>query len=144
MKVLLSWLKEFVDVEASGEEIGARLSLRGFALEGIERLPDGDQVLDFDVTSNRPDCMLVMVEKNSAFELDVLALADKTLTAFGDVRGTQPTEAVFSPDGRWVLYQTTSDDRRQALSSRSRGRAPSIWFRWKFLAIHSGSRKIIA
>jgi len=88
--------------------------------------------------------MLVMVEKNSAFELDVLALADKTLTVFGDVRGTQPTEAVFSPDGRWVLYQTTSDDRRQALSSRSRGRAPSIWFRWKFLAIHSGSRKIIA
>jgi len=60
VKVLLSWLKEFVDVEASGEEIGARLSLRGFALEGIERLPDGDQVLDFDVTSNRPDCMNVV------------------------------------------------------------------------------------
>ncbi len=60
MKVLLSWLKEFVDVEASGDEIGARLSLRGFALEGIERLPDGDQVLDFDVTSNRPDCMNVV------------------------------------------------------------------------------------
>jgi phenylalanyl-tRNA synthetase beta chain len=59
VKVLLSWLKEFVDVDASGEEIGARLSLRGFALEGIERLPDGDQVLDFDVTSNRPDCMNV-------------------------------------------------------------------------------------
>jgi phenylalanyl-tRNA synthetase beta chain len=60
VKVLLSWLKEFVDVEASGEEIGARLSLRGFALEGIERLPDGDEVLDFDVTSNRPDCMNVV------------------------------------------------------------------------------------
>ena len=60
MKVLLSWLKEFVDVEASGEEIGACLSLRGFALEGIERLPDGDEVLDFDVTSNRPDCMNVV------------------------------------------------------------------------------------
>jgi phenylalanyl-tRNA synthetase beta chain len=60
VKVLLSWLKEFVDVDASGDEIGARLSLRGFALEGIERLPNGDQVLDFDVTGNRPDCMNVV------------------------------------------------------------------------------------
>ena len=69
MKVLLSWLKEFVDVDASGEEIGAKLSLRGFALEGIERVSgpgddaspeSADQVLDFDVTSNRPDCMNVL------------------------------------------------------------------------------------
>ena len=59
MKVLLSWLREFVDVPATGEEIGARMSLRGFALEGIEEVGD-DEVLDFDVTSNRPDCMNVV------------------------------------------------------------------------------------
>ena len=80
MKVLLSWLREFVDVPASGEEIGARLSLRGFALEGIERIPGlgdeasteaADEVLDFDVTSNRPDCM------------NVLGLAREVATAYG-------------------------------------------------------------
>ena len=36
MKVLLSWLREFVDVPGSAEEIGATMSVRGFAVEGIE------------------------------------------------------------------------------------------------------------
>jgi phenylalanyl-tRNA synthetase beta chain len=78
VKVLLSWLKEFVDVAASGEEIGARLSLRGFALEGIERLPNGDQVLDFDVTANRPDCM------------NVVGLAREIAAAYGHSLNRRP------------------------------------------------------
>ena len=78
MKVLLSWLREFVDVDATGDEIGARLSLRGFALEGIERLPDGDEVLDFDVTSNRPDCM------------NVVGLAREVATAYGHSLNRRP------------------------------------------------------
>jgi phenylalanyl-tRNA synthetase beta chain len=56
MKVLLSWVREFVDVDESAEAIGRRLSLRGLALEGLE--PAGtDALLDFDVTANRPDCL---------------------------------------------------------------------------------------
>jgi phenylalanyl-tRNA synthetase beta chain len=58
MKVLLSWLREFVDVAATAEEIGDRMSLRGLALEGLERHGD-DMVLDFDVTANRPDCLSI-------------------------------------------------------------------------------------
>jgi phenylalanyl-tRNA synthetase beta chain len=58
MKVPLSWIREFVDVTASAEEIGTLLSVRGLALEGLER--DGDDVvMDFDVTANRPDCMSI-------------------------------------------------------------------------------------
>jgi phenylalanyl-tRNA synthetase beta chain len=58
MKVLLSWLRDFVDVPGTAEEIGARMSLRGLALEGLE--PHGDDVvLDFDVTANRPDCLSI-------------------------------------------------------------------------------------
>jgi len=71
MKVLYSWLRDFVDVTDSPAEIGRRLSLRGLALEGIDAAPpgdeppgrapiDGDAVLDFDVTANRPDCMSVV------------------------------------------------------------------------------------
>ena len=52
-EVVLSWIREFVDVPGTPEEIGARMSLRGLALEGIERHGD-DAVLDFDVTANRP------------------------------------------------------------------------------------------
>ena len=56
MKVLLSWIREFVDVPESAEEIGRLLSVRGLALEGLEAHGD-DVVMDFDVTANRPDCL---------------------------------------------------------------------------------------
>jgi len=70
MRVLYSWLRDFVDVTDGPAEIGRRLSLRGLALEGLEPAPPGDDppgvapvpddaVLDFDVTANRPDCMSV-------------------------------------------------------------------------------------
>jgi phenylalanyl-tRNA synthetase beta chain len=71
VKALLSWIRDFVDVPGTPEEIGARMSLRGLALEGIEAvgdapLPPGrtrtgdDAVLDFDVTANRPDCLSIL------------------------------------------------------------------------------------
>ena len=59
MKVLLSWIREFVDVPESAEEIGRLLSVRGLALEGLEALGD-DVVMDFDVTANRPDCLSII------------------------------------------------------------------------------------
>jgi phenylalanyl-tRNA synthetase beta chain len=58
MKVLLSWIRELVDVTEPADVIGARMSLRGLALEGIEQHGE-DAVLDFDVTSNRPDCLSI-------------------------------------------------------------------------------------
>jgi len=36
MKVPLSWVREFVDVTASAEEIGAQMGLRGLPLESLE------------------------------------------------------------------------------------------------------------
>lgn len=71
MKVLLSWLRDFVDVPGRPEEIAATMSVRGFAVEGIEHLADGDAVIDFEVTGNRPDCM------------SVSGMAREVATAFG-------------------------------------------------------------
>jgi phenylalanyl-tRNA synthetase beta chain len=59
VKVVLSWIREFVDVPGTPEEIGARLSVRGLALEGIERHGTED-VLDFEVSANRPDCLSIL------------------------------------------------------------------------------------
>jgi phenylalanyl-tRNA synthetase beta chain len=59
MKVPLSWIREFVDVKASAEEIGALMGLRGLPLESLDTHGD-DVVLDFEVTANRPDCMSVI------------------------------------------------------------------------------------
>ena len=59
MKILLSWLREFVDVPGTADEIAATMSVRGFAVEGIDAAGD-DRVIDFEITANRPDCMSVM------------------------------------------------------------------------------------
>jgi phenylalanyl-tRNA synthetase beta chain len=59
MKVLLSWLREFVDAPADAEDIAATMSVRGFAVESIDTVGRDDAVIDFEVTANRPDCMSV-------------------------------------------------------------------------------------
>ena len=56
MRLVVSWLREFVDVKASAEEIAGTLALRGFEVASIEPLDGGDAVIDFEVTANRPDC----------------------------------------------------------------------------------------
>ena len=60
MRLLVSWLRDFVDVTASGEEIADGLGLRGFEVAAIEPFGDGDTVIDFEVTANRPDCLSVL------------------------------------------------------------------------------------
>jgi phenylalanyl-tRNA synthetase beta chain len=56
MKVVYNWLKDFVDVTASAEEIASRLALSGTNIGGVEKGPYG-AVIDAEVTSNRPDCL---------------------------------------------------------------------------------------
>ena len=70
MRLVLSWLKEFVDVDASADEIAATLGLRGFEVASVETLDGRDAVIDFEITANRPDC------------LSVLGLAREVSTAF--------------------------------------------------------------
>jgi hypothetical protein len=60
VKILVSWLRDFVDVTASPDDIARTMSVRGFAVESIEPIGADDAVLDFEVTANRPDCMSVM------------------------------------------------------------------------------------
>src|ERR1700680_669168 len=56
MKVLYSWLQDFVAVTASPEELASRLALSGTNIGGIENGPHG-AVIDAEVSSNRPDCL---------------------------------------------------------------------------------------
>ncbi len=59
MKVTVEWIKEFVNTEASADEIGDALTMLGIELEGIDDSPLGP-VLDFKVTPNRGDCLSVI------------------------------------------------------------------------------------
>ena len=56
MKVSYNWLKEFVEVAASPEEVASRLALSGTNIASIEAGAHG-AVIDAEITSNRPDCL---------------------------------------------------------------------------------------
>ena len=100
MRVPVSWLRDFVDVPVSPEELGETLTLRGFELSATERanlVPLGsdprtvrgsdpgtgtDTVLDFEVTANRPDALSIIGfarEVGTAYSLPVKPLVPKPL-----------------------------------------------------------------
>lgn len=56
MKVAYDWLKEFIALSASPEEVASRLALSGTNVASVEHGPHG-AVIDAEVTSNRPDCL---------------------------------------------------------------------------------------
>ena len=56
MKVVYNWLKDFVDLPATAEELASRLALSGTNIGGVEKGVLGG-VIDAEVTSNRPDCL---------------------------------------------------------------------------------------
>ena len=63
MRLLISWVRDFVDIKASPQEIAETLALRGFEVASIEEAGepgDNDGVVDFEVTANRPDCLSVL------------------------------------------------------------------------------------
>jgi len=77
MKLLFNWLKEFVDVTASPQDVRSRLSLAGIAIDSLEESPAGP-VLDADLTTNRGDCMShygIAREISALFRLPLKALA---------------------------------------------------------------------
>ena len=56
MRILLSWLEDFVEIGESPRELAHALTMAGMAVDAIEET-DGETVFEFDITSNRPDAM---------------------------------------------------------------------------------------
>jgi phenylalanyl-tRNA synthetase beta chain len=59
IKILDSWLREYLDTKAKPHEIGEKLSLTSVSVERIEKFGT-DFVYDIEVTTNRPDLMSVI------------------------------------------------------------------------------------
>src|SRR5436305_1875258 len=100
MRLVLSWLRDFVDVDASAEDIAATIGLRGFEVASIEQdinhNGDGDAVIDFEVTANRPDCLSVVGlarEVATAYNktLRLPSTAPHTATALADIGAVDST-----------------------------------------------------
>jgi phenylalanyl-tRNA synthetase beta chain len=56
MKILLSWLNDYIETDFTAEKVAEILSDVGLPCEGIEAL-DNDAIIDIEVTSNRGDCL---------------------------------------------------------------------------------------
>jgi len=56
MKVVYTWLKDYVDVTATPQELASRLALSGTNIGGVENGAHG-AVIEAEVSSNRPDCL---------------------------------------------------------------------------------------
>src|ERR1043165_6882205 len=56
MKIVLSWLREFVPFTVESQQLAKDLSLLGLAVDSVSA--EGEEtVLEIDITTNRPDCL---------------------------------------------------------------------------------------
>ena len=106
------------------------MSVRGFAVEGIDSLPDGDAVIDFEITANRPDCMSVIGmarEVAAAYGLQVRrpAIRGRSTSDTGRMTDRKPaasTDAARPVDGAEPRSgRTRRARRRPALSAGGPG-----------------------
>ena len=56
MNISYNWLKDLVEVDLSPQELAAKLTSVGLAVEGVHAIGD-DWGFDVDLTSNRGDCL---------------------------------------------------------------------------------------
>jgi phenylalanyl-tRNA synthetase beta chain len=59
MKVTYNWLKNFVDIKTSPQELADKLTMAGLEVVALAK-KDGDFVLEVEITSNRPDWLSVL------------------------------------------------------------------------------------
>ena len=90
MKISYNWLKELVDLDLSPRDLATRMTMAGNAVDAIEE-HNGDSILEFELTSNRPDCL-----SHLGIAREVSAVLDKPLhktnQAAGNISATKTSE----------------------------------------------------
>ena len=56
MNISYNWLRELTDISLAPRDLARRLTMIGLAVDAVHDVDD-DFVLEFDLTSNRPDCL---------------------------------------------------------------------------------------
>jgi phenylalanyl-tRNA synthetase beta chain len=105
MKISLEWLRQYIDISESAEEIVEILANVGLPCEGIEQVA-GDTVIDVEVTSNRPDCLshIGIAREIAAVKGRKLRLPDVKLDESEKTVETLATVRIDAPDlcGRYT------------------------------------------
>ena len=106
MRILVSWLRELVPVEAGVEELADALTRHGFEVSAIDpapAVPDrpaaaADAVLDLEITTNRPDCLSMVGIAREVATIYGLPLTGPPLAAA--VPGDEPLPVTIEDDAR--------------------------------------------
>ncbi len=88
MNISYNWLKDLVEIDLSPQELAARLTSVGLAVEGIHARGD-DSVFDIDVTSNRGDCL-----SHLGVSREVAAVTNSRLKISDSKSGENPTSGI--------------------------------------------------
>ncbi|MFC1480026.1 phenylalanine--tRNA ligase subunit beta [Candidatus Omnitrophota bacterium] len=59
MKLSYEWVKKYVDIDVSAEELARGLTMSGSEV-GAMHEEEGDWIMDLEITSNRPDCLNII------------------------------------------------------------------------------------
>ncbi|NWF75186.1 MAG: phenylalanine--tRNA ligase subunit beta [Nitrospirae bacterium] len=73
MRVSFEWIKDFIDISATTEEVADTLTMIGLEVEGTEYV-HGDTVFEINITPNRPDCLSILGisrELSAAFNIPI-------------------------------------------------------------------------
>ncbi len=98
MKILVSWLNDYIETGLSAEQIAEVLSDVGLPFEGIDYIGD-DAVIEVEVTSNRGDCLSYIgiarelaaaTGKELKIPKVVLDESEKDVTEFASVEIIEP------------------------------------------------------
>ena len=73
MKILLSWLQDFVETPESPDDLAEALTMAGLAVDEVDTA-NGETVFEFDITANRPDAM-----NHFGIAREIAALYDREL-----------------------------------------------------------------
>lgn len=92
MIVSWDWLKQYVALDMSVEDLEYRLMMSGLNHEGTERI-EGDPAIDLEVTSNRADCLGHI---GVAREISVLYDMPMTLPAANPTEGSTAVDSLTS------------------------------------------------
>ncbi len=84
MDISYNWLRELTNVDLEPRELAERLTMAGLAVDSVREAGD-DHVLEFDLTSNRPDCLshLGIARETAALTCARVTLPDLTAKSAG-------------------------------------------------------------
>src|SRR3989344_2377450 len=100
MKLPLSWLKDFVEIEHKPEKLAEELLLSGTKVEETAKSGE-DYVFDLEITSNRADCLSIY-----GLSREVSAISNKTLRDFS----TNPVSGENETPGFEINISNKSND----------------------------------